>query len=52
MAGVSVKEGSVQLTTSREACMVGGDRISRLSAGAGEGRTCQLASPDANASGH
>lgn len=37
-----VEEQSVQLTTSREASLVGGDSVSTLSAGAGDGRTCQL----------
>ena len=41
-AGVPMKERSEQLTTSREASMAGGDRISRPSAAAGDGRTCQL----------
>ena len=37
-----MKEQSVQLTTSREASLVGGDSVSTLSAGAVVGRTCQL----------
>ena len=41
-AGVPVKEQSVQLNTTREASLVGGESVSMLSAGAGDGRTGQL----------
>lgn len=44
----------MQLTAAREAVVAGRDRIPRLPAGAGEGRSCQLARvvQAANASGH